>query len=175
MTLPRGKHRRSVNSSSNKTTTTTSTTTTTTTTSPTTHHHTKKKKKTQVSFTIPSDTATSLRLKASMSKLKDMGTLTKGFEQRVKQEIKSSTSNYHRSSHGFERRRNLSSSARKVLHSWLVEHKLKPYPTDEEKQHLAERAEVTVEQVGTWMVNARVRTLPKLLGLVPVKKKQKSS
>ena len=72
----------------------------------------------------------------------------------------------------FERRKNLSKDARNIFHSWLKEHTTHPYPSDVEKKDLAQRAETSVEQVGTWFVNARVRTLPKLLG-THKKKKQK--
>ena len=72
-------------------------------------------------------------------------------------------------SYRFETRKNFSSTARKIFHDFLKNHLNNPYPNEQEKNDMARESNCTVEQVGTWFVNARVRTLPKLLGL----KKQK--
>ena len=133
-----------------------------------------KKKDNNFTNLLNKEGATHLRLKASMTRLR--GSAASSFKQRVVKEIKSTSSKSKNGSfqtHRFERRRNLSSMSRNILHSWLVINKHNPYPSDQQKKDLAEQAEVSVEQVGTWFVNARVRTLPKLLGHQPMKKKQR--
>lgn len=59
----------------------------------------------------------------------------------------------------FQRRKNLSNASRQVLLNWLQKHVEHPHPTEEEKTVLAKRANVSVEQVSNWFVNARVRYL----------------
>jgi hypothetical protein len=116
------------------------------------------------------DTGTSLRLKASMIRLRTE-------EQRLAllvQEIKSSAKTTNSwLTNSFETRRNLSSEARALFLSWLKDHLFHPYPNEQEKRDLSMRGEVSIEQVGTWFVNARVRTVPKLLAGQPLKKKSK--
>lgn len=55
--------------------------------------------------------------------------------------------------------RQLSEHARDTLQQWLFdeEHFDFPYPTDEEKNHLAEVAEIPKKQINTWFTNARKR------------------
>ncbi|KNA16868.1 hypothetical protein SOVF_085250 [Spinacia oleracea] len=44
-----------------------------------------------------------------------------------------------------------------VLRNWLFEHFLHPYPTDSDKQMLAEKTGLSRSQVSNWFTNARVR------------------
>ncbi|CAN0909583.1 BEL1-like homeodomain protein 9 [Linum grandiflorum] len=44
-----------------------------------------------------------------------------------------------------------------LLKSWLFEHFLHPYPTDSEKQILAQQTGLSRTQVSNWFINARVR------------------
>ncbi|RVW49297.1 BEL1-like homeodomain protein 9 [Vitis vinifera] len=53
--------------------------------------------------------------------------------------------------------RGLPDHAVAVLRAWLFEHFLHPYPTDLEKQILAQRTSLSRNQVSNWFINARVR------------------
>ncbi|KAG6765393.1 hypothetical protein POTOM_029433 [Populus tomentosa] len=53
--------------------------------------------------------------------------------------------------------RGLPDHAVAVLKSWLFEHFLHPYPTDSEKQALAQQTGLSRTQVSNWFINARVR------------------
>ncbi|CAL0318996.1 unnamed protein product [Lupinus luteus] len=44
-----------------------------------------------------------------------------------------------------------------ILHSWLFEHFLHPYPNDSEKLMLTSQTGLTKNQVSNWFINARVR------------------
>eukprot|EP01028_Stygiella_incarcerata_P012244 TRINITY_DN73_c0_g2_i1.p1 TRINITY_DN73_c0_g2~~TRINITY_DN73_c0_g2_i1.p1 ORF type:complete len:464 (-),score=139.50 TRINITY_DN73_c0_g2_i1:229-1620(-) len=54
-------------------------------------------------------------------------------------------------------RTTLSKEASDVLRGWLYEHIDYPYPNDEEKRQLAEKASLSMGQINNWFVNARVR------------------
>jgi hypothetical protein len=114
-----------------------------------------------------------IRLKSSFILMKnsDKKNLS-SFMKKLKESSSSSSSSSASSplkSYRFETRKNFSSTARKIFHDFLKNHLNNPYPNEQEKNDMARESNCTVEQVGTWFVNARVRTLPKLLGL----KKQK--
>ncbi|CAI0411143.1 unnamed protein product [Linum tenue] len=53
--------------------------------------------------------------------------------------------------------RGLPDHAVALLKSWLFEHFLHPYPTDSEKQILAQQTGLSRTQVSNWFINARVR------------------
>ncbi|KAJ6726988.1 BEL1-LIKE HOMEODOMAIN PROTEIN 9 [Salix purpurea] len=53
--------------------------------------------------------------------------------------------------------RGLPGHAVAVLKTWLFEHFLHPYPTDSEKQALAQQTGLSRTQVSNWFINARVR------------------
>ncbi|XP_050210084.1 BEL1-like homeodomain protein 9 [Mercurialis annua] len=53
--------------------------------------------------------------------------------------------------------RGLPDHAVAVLKTWLFEHFLHPYPTDSEKQTLAQQTCLSRTQVSNWFINARVR------------------
>jgi hypothetical protein len=52
---------------------------------------------------------------------------------------------------------NFSSEAVQVLKQWFSENSMKPYPSDEQKEHLASKAGITVNQVTNWFINMRKR------------------
>ncbi|XP_050390430.2 uncharacterized protein LOC126809721 [Patella vulgata] len=52
----------------------------------------------------------------------------------------------------------LSSAAKNILNDWYECHSEHPYPTDEEKEDLAEKAGVSPAQVKSWFANKRSRT-----------------
>jgi hypothetical protein len=54
-------------------------------------------------------------------------------------------------------RATLSKEACDVLRGWLFDHIDYPYPSDEEKRQLAEKASLSMGQINNWFVNARVR------------------
>lgn len=56
-------------------------------------------------------------------------------------------------------RKNHSSETRAYLKQWLEDHKDYPYPTDAEKQEIAARTDMSVEQLNHWLVNGRRRYL----------------
>eukprot|EP00761_Pharyngomonas_kirbyi_P009827 gb/GECH01009845.1/.p1 GENE.gb/GECH01009845.1/~~gb/GECH01009845.1/.p1 ORF type:complete len:251 (+),score=33.17 gb/GECH01009845.1/:1-753(+) len=53
--------------------------------------------------------------------------------------------------------RHLPGDAIQVLQDWFIEHWERPYPNDEEKEHLAQQTGLTAVQVGNWFINTRVR------------------
>ncbi|KAK9283283.1 hypothetical protein L1049_011519 [Liquidambar formosana] len=53
--------------------------------------------------------------------------------------------------------RGLPDHAVAVLKSWLFEHFLHPYPSDSDKQMLAQQTGLSRSQVSNWFINARVR------------------
>ncbi|KAI8060330.1 hypothetical protein BC940DRAFT_337616 [Gongronella butleri] len=61
----------------------------------------------------------------------------------------------------FQRRRrgNLPKHTTNMLRQWLMDHKQHPYPTEDEKLWLAEKTNLTVNQISNWFINARRRIL----------------
>jgi hypothetical protein len=56
------------------------------------------------------------------------------------------------------RKRNLSPKATEILSTWFNANLDHPYASDEEKEKLAAQAEITVDQVTTWLSNKRSRS-----------------
>lgn len=61
------------------------------------------------------------------------------------------------------KRENLPKNVTEYLKEWLILHKRHPYPTEREKQKLAEETGLTVSQISNWFINARRRILQPLL------------
>jgi hypothetical protein len=61
------------------------------------------------------------------------------------------------------RRGNLPKEVTEFLKRWLLLHKKHPYPTEREKQKLADETGLMVNQISNWFINARRRILQPLL------------
>jgi hypothetical protein len=68
-------------------------------------------------------------------------------------------------SYGSKKRRrgNLPKEVTEFLKGWLILHKKHPYPTEREKQRLADETGLMVNQISNWFINARRRILQPLL------------
>ncbi|KAL9654341.1 hypothetical protein ABK040_010370 [Willaertia magna] len=74
-------------------------------------------------------------------------------------------SNYNNNSRGEDsktkpisaKRLHLPKQAKIILRQWLDEHFTSPYPSDQQKEELAQKTGLTLNQVNNWFVNARVR------------------
>ncbi|KAI9468073.1 MAG: hypothetical protein EXX96DRAFT_591831 [Benjaminiella poitrasii] len=62
-----------------------------------------------------------------------------------------------------KRRGNLPKEVTEFLKHWLILHKEHPYPTEKEKQVLADETHLSVNQISNWFINARRRILQPLL------------
>ncbi|KAI6659314.1 Myeloid Ecotropic Viral Integration Site 1 (Meis) homeobox transcription factor [Oopsacas minuta] len=63
----------------------------------------------------------------------------------------------------FTKRSNLPRPAVDILKSWLFNHLVHPYPTEEEKRSLAQQTNLNLTQVNNWFINARRRILQPML------------
>ncbi|KAI8343235.1 hypothetical protein BC941DRAFT_410781 [Chlamydoabsidia padenii] len=61
------------------------------------------------------------------------------------------------------RRGNLPKAVTAILRDWLSDHKKHPYPTEDEKDYLATRTGLTLNQISNWFINARRRILQPML------------
>lgn len=61
------------------------------------------------------------------------------------------------------RRGNLPKHVTEYLKRWLILHKKHPYPTEREKQNLADETGLMVNQISNWFINARRRILQPLI------------
>ncbi|XP_052805413.1 homeobox protein PKNOX1-like [Mya arenaria] len=57
----------------------------------------------------------------------------------------------------------LPKSATQVMKSWLFQHIVHPYPTEDEKRQIATQTNLTLLQVNNWFINARRRILQPML------------
>ncbi|KAL3270726.1 hypothetical protein HHI36_021252 [Cryptolaemus montrouzieri] len=57
----------------------------------------------------------------------------------------------------------LPKQATSVMRSWLFQHLVHPYPTEDEKRHIAAQTNLTLLQVNNWFINARRRILQPML------------
>ena len=62
-----------------------------------------------------------------------------------------------------QRRANLSAHAKGVLMAWLRANKENPRPDPETKVRLAAEADISIDRLSNWFINARVRILPRIL------------
>eukprot|EP01134_Creolimax_fragrantissima_P002245 CFRG2245T1 len=56
-----------------------------------------------------------------------------------------------------KRRRQLPPAAHSILKKWLYENQDCPYPSDEQKQQLAEECQLEIQQIRNWFANTRNR------------------
>ncbi|KJE94912.1 pre-B-cell leukemia transcription factor 3D [Capsaspora owczarzaki ATCC 30864] len=56
-----------------------------------------------------------------------------------------------------KRRINLSREAQQVLNDWFLAHIEHPYPSESEKEQLADQTNLTMRQISTWFANKRNR------------------
>lgn len=57
----------------------------------------------------------------------------------------------------------LPKSATQIMKSWLFQHIVHPYPTEDEKRQIAGQTNLTLLQVNNWFINARRRILQPML------------
>ncbi|XP_069115100.1 homeobox protein PKNOX1-like [Argopecten irradians] len=57
----------------------------------------------------------------------------------------------------------LPKSATQIMKSWLFQHIVHPYPTEDEKRQIAAQTNLTLLQVNNWFINARRRILQPML------------
>ncbi|CAD5112203.1 DgyrCDS1437 [Dimorphilus gyrociliatus] len=57
----------------------------------------------------------------------------------------------------------LPKSATQIMKTWLFQHIVHPYPTEEEKRQIAAQTNLTLLQVNNWFINARRRILQPML------------
>lgn len=90
----------------------------------------------------------------------DEGEVRTGNKSRKKNSLKSSSS---RESSMSQKRGILPKQATHVMRSWLFQHIVHPYPTEEEKKVIAGQTNLTMLQVNNWFINARRRILQPML------------
>ncbi|KAL6432768.1 hypothetical protein ACFW04_006273 [Cataglyphis niger] len=74
----------------------------------------------------------------------------------------------HRSNHGSARKGRqkrgvLPKHATSIMRTWLFQHLVHPYPTEDEKRQIASQTNLTLLQVNNWFINARRRILQPML------------
>ncbi|XP_032683211.1 homeobox protein PKNOX2-like isoform X3 [Odontomachus brunneus] len=80
----------------------------------------------------------------------------------------SNHSGNHRSNHGSARKGRqkrgvLPKQATGIMRTWLFQHLVHPYPTEDEKRQIASQTNLTLLQVNNWFINARRRILQPML------------
>jgi len=68
-----------------------------------------------------------------------------------------------------KKRRQLSKQATEILNNWFYEHINDPYPTDEEKNILASKCLLSINQINNWFGNKRIRNKRKTAKLMGMK------
>ncbi|XP_076754661.1 homeobox protein PKNOX2 isoform X2 [Xylocopa sonorina] len=64
---------------------------------------------------------------------------------------------------GRQKRGVLPKQATSIMRTWLFEHLVHPYPTEDEKRQIASQTNLTLLQVNNWFINARRRILQPML------------
>ncbi|XP_015432143.1 PREDICTED: homeobox protein PKNOX2-like isoform X2 [Dufourea novaeangliae] len=82
--------------------------------------------------------------------------------------VTSNHSTSHGGSHssikkGRQKRGVLPKQATSIMRTWLFEHLVHPYPTEDEKRQIASQTNLTLLQVNNWFINARRRILQPML------------
>ncbi|GAQ83722.1 homeodomain protein [Klebsormidium nitens] len=71
--------------------------------------------------------------------------------------------------------RGLSRTAVSILRGWLFDHFLHPYPSDQEKEALAEATNLQRGQIANWFINARVRVWKPMIEQMYKEQKEKEA
>lgn len=74
---------------------------------------------------------------------------------------------------GRQKRGVLPKQATSIMRTWLFQHLVHPYPTEDEKREIASQTNLTLLQVNNWFINARRRILQPMLdgaGAEPVQR-----
>lgn len=61
-----------------------------------------------------------------------------------------------------KKRSNLPESARRIMREWLDSHLMFPYPTEKEKLEMSKLAQISLNQLNNWFINARRRPTARL-------------
>ena len=69
-----------------------------------------------------------------------------------------------------KKRSNLSKVSKQLMHDWFEHNLHHPYPTEQEKLWLAERGDITIEQVSNWFINTRGRKWKPMLNRLMAEK-----
>uniref|UniRef100_A0AAV1U9M6 Homeobox domain-containing protein n=1 Tax=Peronospora matthiolae TaxID=2874970 RepID=A0AAV1U9M6_9STRA len=69
-----------------------------------------------------------------------------------------------------KKRSSLSKVSKKLMHDWFEHNLHHPYPTEEEKDWLARRGGITLEQVNNWFINTRGRKWKPMLNRLMAEK-----
>ncbi|CAI5717931.1 unnamed protein product [Hyaloperonospora brassicae] len=69
-----------------------------------------------------------------------------------------------------KKRSSLSKVSKKLMHDWFEHNLHHPYPTEEEKDWLAQRGGITLEQVNNWFINTRGRKWKPMLNRLMAEK-----
>jgi len=77
--------------------------------------------------------------------------------------FKSKRQNSDKPGGGHSKRGVLPKQATSIMRSWLFQHIVHPYPTEDEKRAIASQTNLTLLQVNNWFINARRRILQPML------------
>jgi hypothetical protein len=69
-----------------------------------------------------------------------------------------------------KKRSSLSKLSKKLMHDWFEHNLHHPYPTEEEKEWLAQQGGITLEQVNNWFINTRGRKWKPMLNRLMAEK-----
>ncbi|EGZ27148.1 hypothetical protein PHYSODRAFT_469217 [Phytophthora sojae] len=69
-----------------------------------------------------------------------------------------------------KKRSSLSKRSKQLMHEWFEHNLHHPYPTEEEKEWLAQEGGITLEQVNNWFINTRGRKWKPMLNKLMAEK-----
>ncbi|KAL0130691.1 hypothetical protein PUN28_002370 [Cardiocondyla obscurior] len=89
-------------------------------------------------------------------------------EEESASNVASNHAGNHRNNHGSARKGRqkrgvLPKHATSIMRTWLFQHLVHPYPTEDEKRQIASQTNLTLLQVNNWFINARRRILQPML------------